>query len=350
MEYRYGLMTVQWDDEDRSLVLIDQRRLPNRLEYIRCRSHEQVAECIRSMAVRGAPAIGVAAAFGLALAAINSRARDRESFMREMDAAFRLLRSTRPTAINLFWALERVMGKGRSAGSVEEAKVSMLSEAITMLKEDLDVNRRLGDHGSSLLNDGDRVLTHCNAGALATVGYGTALGVIRAAREKGKRISVIAAETRPVMQGARLTAFELKHDGIDVSIAPDTSIGLLMARGMIDKVIVGADRVLRDGHVFNKIGTYQVAILAREHSIPFYVAAPLSSFDLKSRVDEVTIEERAYDEVVKVSGKRVAPRGVRVFNPAFDITPPHLITAIVTEKGVLEQPYEQSIARVFNPS
>ncbi|MEM4278029.1 MAG: S-methyl-5-thioribose-1-phosphate isomerase, partial [Candidatus Nitrosocaldus sp.] len=180
------------------------------------------------------------------------------------------------------------------------------------------------------------------------VGYGTALGVIRAAREKGKRVSVIATETRPVMQGARLTAFELKHDGIDVSIAPDTSIALLMARGMIDKVIVGADRVLRDGHVFNKIGTYQLAILAKEHKIPFYVAAPLSSFDLKSRVEDVIIEERAYDEVVKVAGKRIAPKGIRVFNPAFDVTPPTLITAIVTEKGVLEPPYEQSIAKILS--
>ncbi|MFN4336884.1 MAG: S-methyl-5-thioribose-1-phosphate isomerase [Candidatus Nitrosocaldus sp.] len=348
MEYRYGLMTLQWDDKDKSLVLIDQRRLPNRLEYIRCRSHEEVAECIKSMAVRGAPAIGVAAAFGLALAAINSKAEDKDSFMHEMDTAFKLLRSTRPTAINLFWALERIMSKGRSAESLDKAREAMLSEAIAMLKEDLEVNRRLGEHGSLLLNDGDRVLTHCNAGALATVGYGTALGVIRAAREKGKRISVIATETRPVMQGARLTTFELKHDGIDVSIAPDTSIALLMARGMIDKVIVGADRVLRDGHVFNKIGTYQVAILAKEHRIPFYVAAPLSSFDLKSRVEDVVIEERTYDEVVKIAGKRVAPKGIRVFNPAFDLTPPSLITAIVTENGVLEPPYEQSIARIFN--
>ncbi len=345
----YGLLTIRWDDKDNSILLIDQRKLPNRLEYIRCTDYKQVAECIKNLAIRGAPAIGVAAALALALAALKSRARDKDAFMHELNVAYNTLRATRPTAVNLFWALERVMSIARDTSkSIEEVKDLMLKEALTMLNEDLEVNRSLAYNGSTLMNDGDRVLTHCNAGALATVGYGTALGVIRASVEQGKRLSVIATETRPVMQGSRLTAFELKHDGIDVSIVPDTAVALLMARGMIDKVIVGADRVLRDGHVFNKIGTYQIALLAKEHKIPFYVAAPLSSFDLSSNVKDVIIEERAFDEVVKVGGKRVAPKGVRVFNPAFDVTPPHLISAIITERGILEPPYEESIARIFN--
>jgi len=345
----YGLLTIRWDSKDNSILLIDQRRLPNRLEYIKCTDYKQVAECIKNLAIRGAPAIGVAAALALALTALKSRAMDKDAFMHELNVAYNTLRSTRPTAVNLFWALERVMSIARDTSkSIEEVKDLMLKEALTMLNEDLEVNRSLAYNGSALMNDGDRVLTHCNAGALATVGYGTALGVIRASIEQGKRLSVIATETRPVMQGSRLTAFELKHDGIDVSIVPDTAVALLMARGMIDKVIVGADRVLRDGHVFNKIGTYQIALLAKEHKIPFYVAAPLSSFDLSSDVKDVIIEERAFDEVVKVGGKRIAPKGVRVFNPAFDVTPPHLINAIITERGILEPPYEESIARVFN--
>lgn len=344
----YGLQTIRWDDKDKSILLIDQRKLPNRLEYVRCREYQEVAECIKNLAVRGAPAIGVAAALALALAALKSKATSKDAFMHELSVAYNTLRATRPTAINLFWALERVMDKARDASkSIKEVKDLMLKEALTMLNEDLEVNRALAYNGSELMEDGDRVLTHCNAGALATVGYGTALGVIRAAYEQGKRLSVLATETRPVMQGSRLTAFELKHDGIDVSIVPDTAVALLMARGMVDKVIVGADRVLKDGHVFNKIGTYQIALLAKEHGIPFYVAAPLSSFDLKSSVKDVIIEERVFDEVVKVGGRRIAPKGVRVFNPAFDITPPHLITAIVTEKGVLRAPYEDAIAGMF---
>ncbi|MEM4238013.1 MAG: S-methyl-5-thioribose-1-phosphate isomerase, partial [Candidatus Nitrosocaldaceae archaeon] len=226
-------------------------------------------------------------------------------------------------------------------------KKNILDEALTMLKEDIDVNKMIGFNGSSLIDDGDTVLTHCNAGALATVAYGTALGVLRAVKEHGKKISVVATETRPVMQGSRLTAFELKHDGFDVSLAPDTAIGSLMARGMINKVIVGADRVLKSGHVFNKIGTYQIAVLAKMHNIPFYVAAPLSSFDLKSKPDEVIIEERKYDEVTSIGGRKLVPKGVRIFNPAFDMTPPELITAIITEKGIVKQPYDESIPRLF---
>ena len=338
-------MTVQWKDDN--VILIDQTKLPNKLEYVKCKSYQEVAECIKSMVVRGAPAIGVAAALALALAAKNSKSKDKEGLLKDLELAYNTLRSTRPTAVNLFWALERVMKKAREAKSIEKIRDNVLKEALSMLNEDIEINQLLGFNGSSLIEDGDTVLTHCNAGALATVAYGTALGVLRAAKEHGKKINVIATETRPVMQGARLTAFELKHDGFDVSLAPDTAIGSLMARGMINKVIVGADRVLRTGHVFNKIGTYQVAVLADKHNIPFYVAAPLSSFDLESNPDDVIIEERRYDEVIKVGGKRVAPKGVRIFNPAFDLTPPELITAIITEKGVLKPPYEQSIRRIF---
>jgi methylthioribose-1-phosphate isomerase len=239
------------------------------------------------------------------------------------------------------------MQKAREQKNVKMIREAVLGEALKMAEEDIQVNRKMGSFGAALIEDGDTVLTHCNAGALATVAYGTALGVLRAAKEGGKHINVIATETRPVLQGARLTAFELKHDGIDVSVAPDTAVGSLMARGLIKKIIVGADRVLRTGHVFNKIGTYQIAILASKHRIPFYAAAPLSSFDLKSDPDQVVVEERPFDEVVMMGGKRIVPKGVRVFNPAFDMTPPELISGIITEKGVLTSPYEASIKKVL---
>ncbi|MDQ4050254.1 MAG: S-methyl-5-thioribose-1-phosphate isomerase, partial [Thermoproteota archaeon] len=242
-----------------------------------------------------------------------------------------------------FWALQRVMDKARRARTLEGAKKAVLDEALGMAQEDIETNRKIGAHGRNLFRDGDMVLTHCNAGSLATVAYGTALGVIRAARESGKRLSVIATETRPVMQGSRLTAFELQHDGIDVSLISDTAVGHMMAIGAINHVIVGADRVLRTGHVFNKIGTYQVAILANKHNVPFYVAAPLSTFDFESAPDDVIIEDRSMEEVVKVGKRRIAPKGIRVFNPAFDMTPPELITGIITEKGVLKPPFEKSL-------
>ncbi len=335
------LLTVSW--QDGSVRLIDQTKLPNRLVYVKCKDYKEVADAIKKLVVRGAPAIGVTAAFGLALAAKASKARELPEFKLELDTAFKELRSTRPTAVNLFWALERVMGKAKRAKTVDEAKRVVLDEANRMSEEDIQANRQMGSNGARLFSDGDVVLTHCNAGSLATVAYGTALGVIRSARESGKRLSVIATETRPVMQGSRLTAFELQHDGIDVSLIPDTAVGHMMARGAIKRVIVGADRVLRTGHVFNKIGTYQVAILAKKHRVPFYVAAPLSTFDFESNPQDVVIEERSTDEVVKVAGKRVAPKGVRIFNPAFDMTPPELITGIVTERGVLKPPFEKNL-------
>ncbi|HEX2556977.1 MAG TPA: S-methyl-5-thioribose-1-phosphate isomerase [Nitrososphaera sp.] len=335
------LLTVSW--ENNSVVLIDQTKLPNRLVHVRCSDYKEVADAIKKLVVRGAPAIGVTAAFGFALAAQASKAKTLPELMTDLDTAFKVLRATRPTAVNLFWALERVMGKAKRAKTVGDVKKVVLDEARRMSEEDIKANRQMGSNGAALFRDGDVVLTHCNAGSLATVAYGTALGVIRAARESGKRLSVIATETRPVMQGSRLTAFELQHDGVDVSLIPDTAVGHMMSRGAIKRVIVGADRVLRTGHVFNKIGTYQVAILASRHKVPFYVAAPLSTFDFESSPEDVVIEERSVDEVVKVGKKRVAPKGVRIFNPAFDMTPPELITGIITERGVLKPPFEKNL-------
>jgi methylthioribose-1-phosphate isomerase len=325
------------------VVLIDQTKLPNKLVYVTCKNYNEVADGIRRLVVRGAPAIGVSAAFGLALAAQRSKAKTLPELMRDLDSAFKVLHATRPTAVNLFWALQRVMEKGMRAKTLEEAKRAVLNEALKMAQEDIETNMKMGAHGLKLFQDGDIVLTHCNAGSLATVAYGTALGVIRAARESGKRLSVIATETRPVMQGSRLTAFELLHDGIDVSLITDTAVGHMMAMGTVNHVIVGADRVLRTGHVFNKIGTYQVAVLANKHNVPFYVAAPLSTFDFESAPQDVIIEDRSVDEVVKVGKRRIAPKGVRVFNPAFDMTPPELITGIVTEKGVLKPPFDKNL-------
>lgn len=335
------MLTVAW--KDNSVVLIDQTKLPNKLVYVTCKNYNEVADVIRRLVVRGAPAIGVSAAFGLALAAQQSKAKTLPELMRDLDSAFKVLQATRPTAVNLFWALQRVMGKGKRAKTLEEAKRVVLNEALKMAQEDIETNRKIGAHGLKIFRDGDMVLTHCNAGSLATVAYGTALGVIRAARDSGKRLSVIATETRPVMQGSRLTAFELLHDGIDVSLITDTAVGHMMAIGAVNHVIVGADRVLRTGHVFNKIGTYQVAILASKHNVPFYVAAPLSTFDFESTPEDVIIEDRSVDEVVKVGKRRIAPKGVRVFNPAFDMTPPELITGIITEKGVLNPPFNKNL-------
>jgi methylthioribose-1-phosphate isomerase len=298
--------------------------------------------------VRGAPAIGVTAAFGLALAAIQSNSKTLSELMADLDIAFKVLQSTRPTAINLFWALRRVMEKSRGKKSVGEVKNAILDEALKMAKEDIEINKQIGMNGAKLFEDGDVIMTHCNAGSLATAAYGTALGVIRTAKEDGKRVSVIVTETRPVMQGSRLTTFELHHDDIDVSLIPDTAVGYMMSKKVIKRVIVGADRVLRTGHVFNKIGTYQVAIMANIHEIPFYVAAPLSTFDFENTPEDVVIEERSIDEVIKIGRKRIVPRGVRVFNPAFDMTPPELITGIITEKGVLKPPFGKNLELLYH--
>jgi methylthioribose-1-phosphate isomerase len=327
--------------------MIDQTKLPDKLVYRTFRDYNDVAKAIKKLMVRGAPAIGVAGAMGLALACTKSRATSKSDLIIELQHAYDVLRLTRPTAINLLWALERIMKISRSGKTVKDIKQRVVEEVQKMAEEDIEINRKMGKIGSSLFRDGETVMTHCNAGSLATVGYGTALGVIRAVKESGKRVKVIATETRPVLQGSRLTAFELQHDGIDVSLVPDTGVGILMARGVIERIIVGADRILRTGHVFNKIGTYQIATLARAHKIPFYVAAPLSTFDLKSNVEDVIIEERDSMEVSTMAGKRIVPRGIHIFNPAFDLTPPHLITAIVTEKGLLKQPLHKAILNIF---
>ena len=335
------LLTVTWKDD--SVVLIDQTKLPNKLVYVRCKDYKEVADAIKNLVVRGAPAIGIAAALGLALAAIHSRTESLSQLLADLDAAMKILQSTRPTAINLFWALKRVMEKAKEKKSIVEVKKAILNEALKMLKEDIKINKRIGRNGAKLFENGDVIMTHCNAGSLATAAYGTALGVIRAARDDGKHVKVIATETRPVMQGSRLTAFELHHDGIDVSLIPDTAVGFVMSRGAIKRVIVGADRILRTGHVFNKIGTYQVAIIAKIHKIPFYVAAPLSTFDFESNLEDIIIEERSKEEVTMMGKKRIAPEGVRVFNPAFDVTPPELITGIITERGILNPPFEKEL-------
>ncbi len=338
--------TVTW--EDGAVSMIDQTELPGRLRRVRLSSPEEVAEAIRTLVVRGAPAIGVAAAMGLALAAERSSAHDARELRRELERAAALLRSTRPTAVNLFWGIDRVMSVAASAGTMDEARRLAVAEARKMEDEDVQNNRRLGEAGAGLIDDGDTILTQCNAGALATVGYGTALGAVRAAVEQGKMVKVLVPETRPVLQGARLTAFELLTDGIDCRVIPDTAVGYMMSKGRVDKVFVGADRITKDGYVFNKIGTYQEAVLAERHRIPFYPAAPRSTFDLGRSHTEVTIEERGFDEVVRIRGRRVAPKGVPVGNPAFDMTPPDLVTAIVTERGLIERPLVKNIASVMS--
>ncbi len=341
-----GLTTIFWDND--SVKLIDQTKLPEKLQTITCFTYLDVAESIKRLAIRGAPAIGVAAAMGLALCAVKSTSSTKAKIMDELKSAYKILLKTRPTAINLKWGLDVVLEEAEKYESVEDIKKFAVACAVRMSQEDIAINRKLGRFGSDLIKDGDVVMTHCNAGALATVSYGTALGVIRSVKESGKKISVIATETRPVMQGSRLTAFELVHDEIDVSLVPDTAVGYLMANKMIDKVIVGADRILKSGHVYNKIGTYQVALLSKSHGIPFYVAAPLSTFDLCSETSDITIEERSVEEVTKIGDKRIAPTGVRIFNPAFDLTPPELIAGIITEKGVIVPPYEKNVKALFN--
>ena len=339
------LKTVEW--KNGSVVMIDQTKLPNELVFVTLTDYNQVADAIKTLVIRGAPAIGISGAFGLALAALNSKANSKDELINELKHAKKILFETRPTAVNLKWGLEKIMSVTKYFESVDEIKKSIIETAKQMADDDIKINMAIGKHGSILFNDNDTIMTHCNAGALATVGYGTALGVIRATRDSGKNIKVIATETRPVQQGSRLTAFELKHDGIDVTIIPDTAVGYTMANGLVNKIVVGADRILRTGHVFNKIGTYQVAAIAKQHDIPFYVAAPLSTFDLESDPKDVTIEQRDPSEVTRVGDKNTAPDGVNVINPAFDMTPPELISGIITEKSIVKAPFEDSIKKLF---
>jgi len=339
------LKTVEW--KNNSVIMIDQTKLPNTLEYVIYTDYNQVADAIRTLVVRGAPAIGISGAFGLALAVLQSNATEKKELIDYLEKAKNILFETRPTAVNLVWGLEKIMQVANQASTVQEIKTNVVETAKKMAEEDIKINMTMGKIGSELLDDNDTIMTHCNAGALATVAYGTALGVIRATKESGKNIKVIATETRPVQQGSRLTAFELKHDGIDVSLIPDTAVGYTMANGLVDGVIVGADRILQTGHVFNKIGTYQVATMAKQHNIPFYVAAPLSTFDLKSNPEDVIIEQRKASEVTGIGDTKTAPDGIDVINPAFDMTPPELISGIITENGIAKPPYNESIKKLF---
>jgi len=339
------LRTVDWKDD--SVIMIDQTKLPNELVFVKYTDYNDVAQAIRTLVIRGAPAIGVAGAMGMALAALQSKSETKEGLLSDLEKAKKTLFETRPTAVNLSWGLETIMEIAKQGNSISDIRESVINKAKQMADDDIQTNKEMGKNGAKLFQNNDTIMTHCNAGALATVGYGTALGVIRALKENGKNIKVIATETRPVQQGSRLTAFELKNDGIDVSLIPDTAVGYTMANGLVNGVVVGADRILRTGHVFNKIGTYQVATMAKQHNIPFYVAAPLSTFDLTSNPDDVVIEQRKATEVTGIGEKRTAPEGIDVINPAFDMTPPGLINGIITEKGVAKPPYEESIKKLF---
>jgi methylthioribose-1-phosphate isomerase len=338
--------TVAW--ENGVVVMIDQRRLPAEECLLRCRDHHEVASAIRDMAIRGAPAIGVAAALGLALGVSLTRA-EGGALRSEWSDMCSDLAGTRPTAVNLFWAIERMRRRFDALAGVggETLRQALLAEALAIQHEDLLACRRMGDLGAELLPQQARVLTHCNAGALATAGYGTALGVVRSAARLGKLTAVFADETRPWLQGARLTVWELMQDGIEATLIADGAAGHLMARGEINAVVVGADRIAANGDVANKIGTYAVAILAKEHGLPFYVAAPVSTLDLHTPTGEdIPIEERPAHEVTQVAGHRVAPEGTRVRNPAFDVTPHRYVTAIVSERGVARPPFGDSLRKL----
>ena len=344
------IRTIEWTDM--GVVMLDQKRLPGEEIYHTYTDYEGVAEAIRSMIIRGAPAIGVAAAMGVALGVKNATAisASLEELDREFDVICRVIAATRPTAVNLFWAVNRmktVYSHVRSLG-IEAIQNALIKEAIAAYHEDIEANRAMGRAGQELIPDGARILTHCNAGALATAGYGTALGVIRAAVEAGKKISVLADETRPWLQGARLTAWELTRDGIPVTVITDNMAGYFMKKGEIDCVIVGADRIAANGDVANKIGTYSVAVLAKENRIPFYVAAPVSTLDLSiPNGDHIPIEERSPDEVRMIQGVAITPQSVPAANPAFDVTPACYVGAIITERGVVRSPYEESFGKIF---
>ncbi len=342
-----GYRSIEW--REGKLVLLDQRQLPRRLEYVECRDYHQVAWAIREMVVRGAPAIGAAAAYGLALAALSYRGTDLQELLGVLTTAAQELKGTRPTAVNLFWAIERVMSAARyqAWGSVQDAANAVLQEAQLIAFEDAETNRRIGAHGAKLVPDGARIVHHCNTGTLATVDYGTALGIVRAAHEAGKKVHVYVDETRPRLQGARLTAWELAQLGIPHTVIVDGAAGHVMRKLGVDLCLVGCDRVARNGDVANKIGTYSLAVLARAHGVPFYVAAPTSTIDLATvRGDEIPIEERARHEVSLLGNDEVVPQASPVYNPAFDVTPGDYVTAIITEAGVAYPPYEESLPKM----
>jgi methylthioribose-1-phosphate isomerase len=341
------IQTLEWTDQ--GVRFIDQTKLPTEEVYVTCTTHEQVADVIRNMVVRGAPAIGVAAAMGIALGVNNSKADSTGDLKRDLDQICDLIGKTRPTAVNLFWAIRRMQEKFERIRirPIPQIKQALVEEAKRMHAEDIAANQAMGRHGATLMPSAGGVLTHCNAGALATAGYGTALGVIRAAVEQGKKIHVYADETRPFLQGSRLTAWELMKDGIPTTVISDNMAGAMMEQRKIGAIVVGADRIAANGDVANKIGTYTVAILAKEHDIPFYVAAPISTVDLACRDgSQIPIEQRNPREVTHIGGKQVVPTGVSVENPAFDVTPSKYVTAIITEKGIARAPYEDSLRRL----
>ncbi len=331
------------------ILLLDQRLLPGKTRYLKVRTYRDAYDVIKRMAVRGAPAIGVTAAFGVWLGARSVRTNSRQKYLSELQKVCKHLVSARPTAYNLSWAVNRMMDVARSGNLAPAAATAALyKEAVRIYHEDIEANRKMGDYGARLIKNKWTVLTHCNAGALATAGYGTALGVLRSAKDAGKDLKIFADETRPFLQGARLTAWELQQDGFDVTLITDNMAGWMMKQGLIHACIVGADRIAANGDVANKVGTYSVAVLARAHNIPFYVAAPSSTFDPgMSSGDGIIIEERPDKEVLTIAGMRIAPAGIKVRNPAFDVTPAKYVTAIITEKGVLFPPYKKSIQKLL---
>jgi len=343
--------TIEWKDD--RVIILDQTRLPQEEVYLTFDDYRDVAQAIRKLIIRGAPAIGVAAAMGAALGALHIDSNDPQTFFSRWNEVCREIADARPTASNLFWALERMkrvyqQNKDRGIPLLKEA---LKEEALRIYREDIEINRRIGKQGSVLVKNGDTILTHCNAGALATAGYGTALGVIRAARERGKRVEVFADETRPFLQGARLTTWELMKENIPVTLITDNMAGHFMKEGRINLVVVGADRIAANGDTANKIGTYTLAVLAREHRIPFYIAAPTSTIDLNCPSGkEIPIEERSSREIIEINGRLIAPEGVRTAYPAFDVTPHKYITGIITEKGVAKSPYHKTLPELFKGS
>src|SRR6202040_3037931 len=345
------IQTLEWTASGGRFI--DQTKLPNEEVYVTCTTHQQVADVIRNMVVRGAPAIGVAAAMGIALGIKNSKAESSKDLRREFEDICDMMGKTRPTAVNLFWAMARMREKFEllKGKPIPQIKLDLIDEAQRMHAEDIAANQAMGRHGASLMPSAGGVLTHCNAGALATAGYGTALGVIRAAVEQGKKIHVYADETRPFLQGSRLTAWELMKDGIPTTVISDNMAGAMMKQGKIGAIVVGADRIAANGDVANKIGTYTVAILAKEHNIPFYVAAPISTVDLACPDgSRIPIEQRNPREVTHIAGKQMVPDGVQVENPAFDVTPAKYVAAIITEKGIARAPYAESLKQLSEAS
>ncbi|MFQ5761589.1 MAG: S-methyl-5-thioribose-1-phosphate isomerase [Candidatus Bathyarchaeia archaeon] len=334
------MRTIRWVNG--VVETLDQTKLPNQEVFLQLKSPDEIVEAICNMRIRGAPLIGAAAALALAQTALRHRGGSRSTLLEALRNTAQTIQATRPTAVNLFNSVEKILAFAENAAEVQRGSLAeaVVNESLRFVESEADMSRALGRNGADLLADGDTILTHCNAGALATVEFGTALAVIRAARQLGKRIRVIATETRPLLQGARLTAYELNSDSIPVTLITDNAVGSVMQRKLVNKVIVGADRILTTGHVVNKIGTYVVASLAQSHQVPFYVAAPSTTLDLKSTIDQVVIEQRDPREVLEFQGRRIASEGVDAFNPAFDVTPPELVSAIITEKAVIHPPFE----------